>query len=297
MVLPHTTPMSTSREIRVVHLEPTDVCQAACPLCLRETDTAFNRSHQNHLTINQLRQALLDIDISALTKAFACGNYGDPAAGKYTQDIFAWLRSKNHNITLGMNTNGGLQDRTWWHDLAQMFKGTHDYVVFSVDGLADTNHIYRINVQWDRVMANAQQFIDSGGSAHWDMLIYQHNQHQIDDAVAMARRMGFRWFRAKVSKRPLAANLQYPSTWQLPSSNTGHIQCHALRERSLYVNARGQTLPCCWLAGSSRLSHIDFESIQKSWSTNQPEPICKATCSTNNNQSTFQQQWRVEIQL
>lgn len=289
--------MLTSREIRVVHLEPTDVCQAACPLCLRETDSAFDRGQQHHLTVTQLQKALQGVDIAALTKAFACGNYGDPAAGKYTKDIFAWLRSLNSSITLGMNTNGGLQDRDWWRDLAQMFRGTRDYVVFSVDGLDDTNHIYRINVQWDRVMDNAQQFIDAGGSAHWDMLIYQHNQHQIDDAVALARRMGFRWFRAKVSKRPLAVNLQYPLTWQLPKSPTGPIQCHALRERSLYVNAQGQTFPCCWLAGGSGLAPVDFRSIQKSWSTGQPEAVCRATCSTDDNQSTFQQQWRLEIQL
>lgn len=290
-------PTSNRRDIRVLHLETTDVCQAACPLCLRETDSLFDRAIQNHLTINQLQQTLVQVDISLLTKAFACGNYGDPAAGKYTQDIFSWLRDKNLSIVLGMNTNGGLQDRVWWRNLARLFKNPYDYVVFSIDGLEDTNHVYRINVRWDRIMTNAQEFIDAGGSAHWDMLIYQHNQHQIDDAINLARQMGFKWFRAKVSKRPLANNLKYPIGWQLPSIHVDEIQCHALKEHSIYVNAQGMIIPCCWLANSSSVAEIDFESIQRSWRTEKPEPVCKSTCGTSINQSRFEQQWRLEIQL
>ena len=46
-----------SREIRVLHLEPTDVCQAACPLCARETDENFDKSQKHHLTIDQIGRA------------------------------------------------------------------------------------------------------------------------------------------------------------------------------------------------------------------------------------------------
>jgi hypothetical protein len=35
------TQMLTLRNIKVLHLEPTDVCQAECPLCARETDKNF----------------------------------------------------------------------------------------------------------------------------------------------------------------------------------------------------------------------------------------------------------------
>ena len=32
-----------TREIKVLHLESTNVCQAACPLCARETDPLFDK--------------------------------------------------------------------------------------------------------------------------------------------------------------------------------------------------------------------------------------------------------------
>jgi len=37
MALPATTRMLNLRKLKVLHIEPTDVCQLACPLCARET--------------------------------------------------------------------------------------------------------------------------------------------------------------------------------------------------------------------------------------------------------------------
>mgnify|MGYP006919664913 CR=1 FL=1 len=34
--------------VKVLHLEPTDSCQAACPQCARETDRTFDKNDQNH---------------------------------------------------------------------------------------------------------------------------------------------------------------------------------------------------------------------------------------------------------
>jgi MoaA/NifB/PqqE/SkfB family radical SAM enzyme len=132
--------------MRVLHLEPTDVCQAACPLCARETDVNFDKEKQHYLTAEFIRQLLGESTISQLDKMFMCGNYGDPAANRQSIDIFSYFRSINPDIILGMNTNGGLQNTHWWNDLADILNQPQDYVVFSIDGLEDTNHIYRRNV-------------------------------------------------------------------------------------------------------------------------------------------------------
>ena len=54
MDLPATTRMLILRDIKVLHLEPTDVCQAACALCARETDTNFRKDRQHHLSMSQV---------------------------------------------------------------------------------------------------------------------------------------------------------------------------------------------------------------------------------------------------
>jgi MoaA/NifB/PqqE/SkfB family radical SAM enzyme len=135
-----------SREIKVLHLEPTDVCQAACPMCLRELDAKFNKEQQHHLTVSHIQKHYSEDFIKNLNKMFMCGIYGDPAAGKYTLDLYRYFRKINTGIVLGMNSNGGLQNTIWWHELGRIMSQSEDYVVFSIDGNQDTNSVYRVNV-------------------------------------------------------------------------------------------------------------------------------------------------------
>ena len=285
------------RRIKVLHLEPTDVCQAACPMCARETDAAFNRHDQHHLTMGQISAVISDQQIAGLDKMFMCGNYGDPAAGRHTKEIYQYFRSVNPTITLGMNTNGALQDRAWWYNLGQLFNQSKDYVVFSIDGLADTNHIYRRNVDWTKLMNNIRAYISAGGSAHWDMLVYGYNEHQVEECEQLARDIGFTWFRAKISKRESVDSRLQPATgWQPPVAATGLINCHALAEYSAYITAQGQLAPCCWLGGRNFSSEDQFNDIQQTWTTDTPNTTCKATCS-GSTKTPFTSQWQREKSL
>lgn len=285
------------RRIKVLHLETTDVCQLACPLCARETDAEFNKHLQHHLTIPHIQKHFSDRAIEGLDKVFACGNYGDPAAGKNTLDIYRWCRSLNPNITLGMNTNGALQTTFYWHELGRLFNQPKDYVVFSIDGLEDTNPVYRVNSNWSKLMSNIEAYIAAGGSAHWDMLVYRHNQHQVDACEQLARDLGFKWFRAKVSKRPLTNRLEAPNGWQTAAVTPEKIQCHAEKEKSAYINAQGRLSPCCWLGGKNAILETEFKNIKLTWKSNDPNLICKNTCSTNTIKTSFTNQWQREICL
>ena len=281
------------RKIKVLHLEPTDVCQAACPACARETDVKFRKDQKHHLTIGHIQRHFSDRRIKSLDKVFMCGNYGDPAAGAYTGDIYKWFRQLNPTITLGMNSNGAIQNTFWWHEIGRLFNQPQDYVVFSIDGLEDTNSVYRKGVSWTKLMQNAQAFIEAGGSAHWDMLIYQHNEHQVDQCEQLARDMGFRWFRAKVSKRPLVERLEWPRNYQSQTFE-GAIKCHAQQEKSAYIDARGNLSPCCWIGGT-QTDFVCTDSVVDFYK--KKHDICVKTCSTDQSQTAFSNQWRKEIQL
>jgi len=234
-----------------------------------------------------------------LDKMFMCGNLGDPAAAKDTIGIFRYFREINPKIILGMNTNGGLRNVRWWEELATVLNQPKDYVVFSIDGLADTNHIYRINVNWQQVIKNTKAFIKAGGSAHWDMLVFRHNEHQVDAAQQMSKDMKFKWFRAKVSKRHQTYPINFlnlPTNWKDPVVTQGEITCQALKEQSVYVDARGRWYPCCWL-GQSRFTLDQFDSIKSNWLTKDRNPICVQTCSSKGQGTSFTNQWQREIQL
>ena len=291
MALPVTTRMLNLRDIKVLHLEPTDVCQAACALCARETDPNFKKDRQHHLDMSQILRVFDQEKIKQLDKMFMCGNYGDPAAGKHTLDIYQEFRRINPGVVLGMNTNGGLQTTFWWYELAKIMNQPQDYVVFSIDGLESTNATYRQNVVWHKVMSNARSFIEAGGSAHWDMLVYRHNQHEVDACEQLARDLGFSWFRAKVSKRGFTESLQFPSGWQPIEQQATGISCHALKELSVYIDAQGRIGPCCWLGSRQQNFVTDVDAIPTQ------DPVCWSTCGQTAHGTAFDQQWQREVAL
>jgi MoaA/NifB/PqqE/SkfB family radical SAM enzyme len=288
------------KSVKVLHIESTNACNAACPQCARELDKSFDKNNLHHLSVEQVQSLISEDIIKNLDKMFLCGNYGDPAAGRHTLEIFRYFRKVNPSIVLGMNTNGGLRSTSWWQELAGILNQPQDYVVFSIDGLEDTNHIYRVNVSWTKLVENAQAFTNAGGSAHWDMLVFDHNKHQVDTAKDTARMYGFTWFRAKVSKRfkthPIEF-LQPPKGWKNPIVENGTINCHAIHESSVYISAQGIIHPCCWLGHDSKNTLDQFDLIKQSWSSNSPNSICYSTCSKNTLGTSFTNQWQQETEL
>ena len=281
--------------VKVLHLEPSSRCNAACPQCDRYTNSGEILNPK--ITIKDLKletiKEKLTIDFVAnLNKMFMCGNYGDPAAHRDPISIYEWFREINQTITLGMNTNGGLRNAQFWTKLGKMLSRERDYCVFSIDGLEDTNHLYRRNVNFNKVIINVKEFIAAGGRAHWDMLVFKHNEHQVDDCMRLAKKLGFVAFRAKVSKRftykPIDG-LEPPEVYQ-HNATYGNIDCFALAEKSIFMNYMGELQPCCWL-GNTSYKLEDFPIIINSWTGSNTVSNCKNSCSTDESGSNFGKQW------
>lgn len=189
-------------EIKTVHLEITDKCNAACPMCARNINGGEDNPQlpQTELSITDVKR-IFSIDfIKQLDRLYMCGNYGDPIAAKDTLEVFSYFRENNHKINLSMHTNGSAKKPEWWANLARVI-GRKGYVIFSVDGLEDTNHLYRQNTIWSKIMENAKAFIDAGGRARWDYIVFAHNEHQVEAAEALSKKMGFEKFQYKKSAR------------------------------------------------------------------------------------------------
>ena len=283
--------------VKIVHLEPTTNCNAACPQCLR-TRTEFE---PNELSLDDIKILFTPDVLMQLEKIYMCGNYGDPASARQTLEMYEYFRSVNTNLTLGMNTNGGIRFPDWWTRLAKVMNKSNDYVVFSIDGLEDTNHLYRRNVRWSKVMDNAKAFIDAGGSAHWDMLVFEHNKHQVDEAHKLAKDMGFNWFRAKVSRRfnrfPVDG-ISQPIEFNDTKVLEGHIECSAMKENSIFVDASGKVFPCCWQVEGNYQPNIVqwFYDLSENWNNN-PDSVCNKSCLKNITGTTFTNQWYREVEI
>ena len=277
-------------DIRVVHLEITEKCQARCPMCDRNINGGADNPNLglHELKLADIQHILPPEFVKQLNKVYLCGNFGDPIIATDTLEVFQYLREQNKELTLSMNTNAGAQKPDWWRELAKIL-GKEGYVKFSFDGLGDTNHLYRQGVNWNISWENAMAFIEASGRAHWDYLIFAHNEHQVEEAEALSKEKGFEMFISKKTGRffstmtkkgkdehqamdhkgkkqqllqkPKEQKYQNTAIAQIVELEKKHgsiekyfdnvkIKCKVAAEKNMYLSAEGLILPCCWVAGN-----------------------------------------------
>ena len=272
-------------DVQHVHLELTSRCNAACPQCPRNlSGGAPNPTLPlTELSLDEVRAIFPVALVKRLKSLYLCGNYGDPMVARDALPVLAWLRSENPRMGLGIHTNGSGRDAAWWTELA----GLVTYCRFGIDGLADTNVLYRRGTSWDRIMDGARAFIAAGGNAEWDFILFEHNEHQVDEASRLARALGFRKFFVKQTSRfydartgknaprrqvfdrrgkpvyaispPTDVERRNAAAAALSAAapgpdhyrrylETAKISCRVATPPKIYVSAEGLVLPCCFLA-------------------------------------------------
>ena len=199
----------------LVHIELSNRCNAACPLCPRYLNHSLKVNPELDLGSISLIEFKnwFPLDFVEKSKSWIfCGTNGDPLMARDAYEILEYV-ARNSKAKIQINTNGSMRDAKFWTKLGTLFAEPCEnsrYVVFSVDGLKDTNHIYRRNVKWDNVMRNMKSYVKSGGMGIWDFLIFKHNEHQLDKAEKMAKKIGVTFS----PKRPFGFETHEPDVYQ-----------------------------------------------------------------------------------
>lgn len=254
-------------EIKYLHFEVTSKCQASCPMCARNIWGGEDNPWLpiNEVSLEQFRSWFPTSFIRQLENLSMCGNYGDPIIAKDTLEILKYVRSINRDVSITVNTNGSARNDSWWIELVEVLGDKGD-VHFGIDGLADTHSLYRKGTSFEQVIKNASTFIENGGSAVWDMLVFEHNQHQVEECDKMAYDLGFDLFVVKHTSRFQESSMtvldkQGRELYKLkPSSDSKRINlrmiedspsceinCKVKSQKNLYVDAQGNVFPCCWI--------------------------------------------------
>ena len=269
-------------DIKAIHLEVTSRCQAKCPMCARRINGGPLNPFMglDEISIDKFMEWFPIDFIKQLNHLAICGNLGDPIVAKDTLPIYEYLREANPTMTLQMHTNGSGRTKQWWQKIAKLGVQT----VFAIDGLEDTNHLYRRNVKWTKLIENVEAFINAGGHATWDYLKFKHNQNQIEQAELLSKKLGFKKFRLKETTR--WDDFDSEGNWverdhikldnyklekiERDTEASGHnvtqktkvkqsftkakINCWSYHKNKseIYIAANGDVSPCCWL-GDLRL--------------------------------------------
>jgi len=263
------------QDLRQIHLEITNNCQASCPMCTRNIHGGIENPliETESWTLKRYQTIISEEVLDQISTIYFCGNYGDPLLNKDLLDMVDYSVKQNPNLEIRIHTNGSLRSKQWWKSLAKSLPKKH-IVVFAIDGLDDTHSIYRIGTDYNKILENAAEFIKAGGKAEWAFIRFKHNEHQVEVAKEKAIELGFDNFVMKDSSRFLldakfpVYNKNKETLYHLEPSNHSEIKfidkqvldrykevvkstkidCYALKQREIYINAQGHVFPCCWLS-------------------------------------------------
>lgn len=262
-------------ELKQIHLEITNNCQASCPMCNRNIDGGLDNPliKIRNWSFDEFKTVMTSEVLTQLDGFYFCGNFGDPILNNDLIKMCAYSKVTSPNTSVAIHTNGSARTVEWWRTLANALPSRHR-VVFALDGLSDTHHIYRVGTKFETIIENAKAFIEEGGNAEWVFIKFKHNEHQVDEARKLSEQLGFKTFTLKNSIRFIiepkvkvvdkkgnvthfiepASDVEMKFIDRKIIDNYKHIvdnsviSCKSKNEKEIYIDAYGDLVPCCWIA-------------------------------------------------
>lgn len=274
---------------RKIQFELSSMCNLLCLGCVR-TDTA-NFSEKKEFIINKnylSKETFLKIisakEFESVTHLEFCGTIDDPLMHPEFIELLE-LALTVRQFRINIHTNASLRNAEYWKKLAEVLKKHKGHRLnFSLDGLEDTNHIYRQNSTWSKIIENAEAFIAEGGYAIWQFLIFPWNKHQVTSAKKLSEEMKFSEFHQRIDRSVATqlglekinvikrmSNPPQRDGCSIEEINTilsdkvnDNIECNNQEQGMYFVSNEGRLWPCCFMQNGLLSSESGRKDLLKS---------------------------------
>ena len=279
--------------ITAIHIELTDKCQAACPMCARNNSGGSERPFikNKEISFENFKQWFPVEFLKNINNFYSCGNYGDPVFATDCFEIYEYVRNASPDARLAIHTNGSLRKPDWWKQLAKVM-GVNGEVIFAVDGFKGKHELYRRNTDFDKIIENIKAYVSAGGVAKVDSLVFKHNENEVDELEKFLLGIGVHSVNFKSTKRfynmtafPVfdrndeyaydlypAETPRFKQEVKIPLENLldkkfinqivkqATIDPLCVSKQEIYVDPHGNIFPCCYI-GSDYLEELLSEKI------------------------------------
>jgi MoaA/NifB/PqqE/SkfB family radical SAM enzyme len=206
-----------SRPIGLV-VDPSNACQLGCPGCVHSARAeALQTFDWSNGTLSEDRFAALLRRFGPHAVAVYFCDYGEPLLNLRTPELIR--AAKRYLLGTALSTSLSVKR---FDPEAYVASGL-DFMVLSIDGV--TQEVYerfRRNGDLDLALANLRKLVETKRKMHkrtptlsWNFLAFEHNAHEIPDAMHLARRLGVDQFRVV---RP------FDVTWDDPSIRPADVK-------------------------------------------------------------------------
>lgn len=271
--------LSTGHEIRI---DLGNYCNLDCPSCFRQVITKdYNNKHDtNHdyhpylnrgyVSINDIRNWFpVDFLTKRVFRIILDGASSEPTLNPYFNEIVDYFC--DHVEEVKISTNGSTRNVEWWAKLVRK----NLYPTFSIDSFKPNNNLYRINSNTDKIIENMKAFISAGGKARLKMILFKHNQDEIEDFISFSKQIGcdfdlipaFEFVDGKTSYEVNHNGKQYtiekntlkerPKPYR-EQFNNPQDYCLLTQTKTMIVHSNGIVYPCCHIEGQFFQIYEDF---------------------------------------
>ena len=258
----------------ILFMDPCNYCNLRCPLC------ATGRNDLGR------KQAMLSFEhFKKYFDPFApylfetnMHNWGESLLNKEVYRMIEYVQSRN--VGTNLSSNFVKLDST---DLDNLLDCGLEYLIASVDGTTPESYSkYRVRGNFDAVMENMSELLrrrnlrrQKTPVIEWQFILMRHNEHQIEEAQALAKKMGVDRLRFipvglpyDAPNRKELADEWFPKSLRGRTDSDGQEQQFAQKDkpspcfylyRSFVINPDGGVSPCCIVPRQ----HTDFANLSE----------------------------------
>lgn len=233
--------------IEWLDIELTSFCNIECKGCFRiiskHADKILNKEY---ITIDTIRERFDKKLFPKVNIINFCGSVDEPTSHPQFFDIIRHFADWNAHINIA--TNGSLRTVKWWTELAGILPKTHT-VTWGIDGSDELSEVYRQGSSFKKVEQNYRAFNSAGGRSNWQFIVFEHNEHQLEEAKQKASDEGFKSFKTIISHRKdTKGNIKAAKTESIDNAKEiPYISCKYGNQKRIFINHMGNVIPCCHL--------------------------------------------------
>lgn len=247
--------------IEWLDIELTSFCNIECKGCFRviskHADKILNKEYIDIDTIRERFQKEMFPSIKIIN---FCGSVDEPTSHPQFFDIIRHFADWGAHINIA--TNGSLRTTKWWTELASILPSSHA-VTWGIDGSDELSEVYRQGSNFTKVEQNYRAFNAAGGRSNWQFIVFEHNEHQLEEAKQKASDEGFKNFKTIISHRKdTKGDVKAAKTEKIDNAvEIPYVSCKYGNQKRIFINHTGNVIPCCHL--NSKMMEYNVTGIHK----------------------------------